>query len=439
MFWWLIPLLICITSVSTQQSCPSGSIRLRPALTDLSEKQFKEFTTGFRAAISQRFPSRIFPNKSLSIIEEIASLHNIYKDEIHNKPLFLPWHRFALFYLEERVRELDTSLREFVMPYWNWTIFSQSPWHDPVLSPLALGDTRHLNQSEGCLTQRIETTEGPIKYVNACCAYNRFIYFNNTNTSNYFYFGTDNIAIPTANSTCLRRAYIYGSRRNQTTFHTQSILDKTITTYTQFNNFSHTLETLHGIIHDFIGGDMSTMDSPHDLLFWAHHSMVDKIYSDWHLKYGYTGYVNNTKLWNTAIPFFNETVGESLLKIDACVSYVPSGVCFYSENRGVSGRKICPTSYLSSLLSLSNSSRSTRIADVAPNSLSRNWIKMNKFTDEDVRKTENVVREWYKDDERRVRRMRWKSSSGGRNWAEFAGWVFAMYMLRVVFSSDLIG
>jgi len=37
----------------------------------------------------------------------------------------------------------------------------------------------------------------------------------------------------------------------------------------------------HGIVHVRIGGDMSTMRSPNDPLFWLHHAQVDRLWAKW--------------------------------------------------------------------------------------------------------------------------------------------------------------
>jgi len=37
----------------------------------------------------------------------------------------------------------------------------------------------------------------------------------------------------------------------------------------------------HGAVHCFIGGHMCGDHSPHDPLFFVHHTMVDKIWDEW--------------------------------------------------------------------------------------------------------------------------------------------------------------
>merc|ERR1712179_110435 len=53
---------------------------------------------------------------------------------------------------------------------------------------------------------------------------------------------------------------------------------------TNYNLFRYQLENgpgLHGTIHGIVGGDMATMGSSNDPLFYVHHANVDKIWHDW--------------------------------------------------------------------------------------------------------------------------------------------------------------
>jgi hypothetical protein len=51
---------------------------------------------------------------------------------------------------------------------------------------------------------------------------------------------------------------------------------------TNFEVFSQSIEgTPHSTPHNMIGGDMATMVSPNDPIFWLHHCFIDKIWHDW--------------------------------------------------------------------------------------------------------------------------------------------------------------
>ncbi|KAJ2767415.1 hypothetical protein IWQ56_003343, partial [Coemansia nantahalensis] len=39
--------------------------------------------------------------------------------------------------------------------------------------------------------------------------------------------------------------------------------------------------SLHGVVHLSVGGNMNTMYSPTDAIFWPHHGNIDRLYSQW--------------------------------------------------------------------------------------------------------------------------------------------------------------
>ena len=44
---------------------------------------------------------------------------------IHQRPQFLPWHRWFILEYENLLREIDCRV---TVPYWDWSIRSQDPW-----------------------------------------------------------------------------------------------------------------------------------------------------------------------------------------------------------------------------------------------------------------------------------------------------------------------
>lgn len=54
----------------------------------------------------------------------LANIHRIYRQRIHNTPLFLPWHRQIVNALESALREVDPGLS---VPYWDWSRDASAP------------------------------------------------------------------------------------------------------------------------------------------------------------------------------------------------------------------------------------------------------------------------------------------------------------------------
>jgi len=48
-----------------------------------------------------------------------------------------------------------------------------------------------------------------------------------------------------------------------------------------YETFSEQMNGVHGVPHIFVGGQMQTMFSPSDPLFWSHHSNMDRIFAIW--------------------------------------------------------------------------------------------------------------------------------------------------------------
>jgi len=59
-------------------------------------------------------------------------------------------------------------------------------------------------------------------------------------------------------------------------------VNRLITSNGDYRSFSQKLEgNVHAGPHNLVGGVMSTMKSPADPLFWAHHTFVDRVWSQW--------------------------------------------------------------------------------------------------------------------------------------------------------------
>jgi tyrosinase len=74
-------------------------------------------------------------------------------------------------------------------------------------------------------------------------------------------------------------------------FHSTDVLNKIFSSAYTYEAFRRGIEyTPHGVVHNNVGGDMSTMLSPSEPIFWLHHSNVDKWWNDWQR-------TNKTRFW----------------------------------------------------------------------------------------------------------------------------------------------
>ena len=170
-----------------------------------------------------------------------ASIHNSWCP--HRNWYLLPWHREYLLALEQIIRSFPASqvpnAASFAMPYWNWTNNQRLP---PAFTartnsdgtPNALYDASRTLAATGSI---------PIEAVSAATM--RKIYLQTQFTS----FGS--AAILATDSQ--RKPAVMGMLE----------------------------ATPHNTVHNTIGGDMATMLSPRDPIFYVHHANVDRIWASW--------------------------------------------------------------------------------------------------------------------------------------------------------------
>lgn len=79
-----------------------------------------------------------------------------------------------------------------------------------------------------------------------------------------------------------------------------------------FNDFSLQLEQqLHNQVHGWVGGTMGVVaTAAYDPIFWAHHTMVDRLWALWQVKHASPGPTPQT--WGTQLRAVNMTIGDVL-------------------------------------------------------------------------------------------------------------------------------
>lgn len=160
--------------------------------------------------------------------------HNMHGNPRMHRPLvgaqrFLPWHRAYLFELEQKLRGWNPRL---YIPYWDWTVDRDIPDWLREFTPTVFidGIPRHVQRTPGL--------------------------------------DPDASTLP-------------------------NLADESIVLQQQtYTDFTDALEgwkqrkfnmqtDMHNRVHRWVGGIMSTMLSPTDILFWLHHANIDRIWSKW--------------------------------------------------------------------------------------------------------------------------------------------------------------
>jgi tyrosinase len=155
----------------------------------------------------------------------------------HGNWLFLPWHRIYLLYFERICRKLS-GMKDFALPYWNWSANPQVPaafWGD-ASDPLFFTPRVAIQTSIASATDVGPLVIGSI-----------------LDEPNFLQFASYAISATVAQQEASPDGY--GSLE----------------------------ETPHNYIHGFVGGTMGTFMSPLDPIFWLHHNMIERCWVDWNL------------------------------------------------------------------------------------------------------------------------------------------------------------
>ncbi len=79
----------------------------------------------------------------------------------------------------------------------------------------------------------------------------------------------------------------------------------------QFTDFNGALEQLHGRVHGWVGGHMGVIPfAAFDPVFWAHHTMCDRLWRVWQLRH--PGSLPPASILDEALPPFRMTVRQTL-------------------------------------------------------------------------------------------------------------------------------
>ncbi|KAI8912409.1 hypothetical protein EDD86DRAFT_181878, partial [Gorgonomyces haynaldii] len=166
----------------------------------------------------------------------------------HGVPAFLAWHRYFISGFEKALKSIEPSVS---LPFWDWTLDSQNPAQADIFLPQYLGGNGKLPNM--CVTDGIAANW----------------------TINY----------PTAPTrpgpACLKRCFSF------TGLYSPEAVAATLVGSADYNNLRNNIESGgHGAVHLQVGGnnncgDMGTMYSTNDPLFFLHHAMVDRIWWRW--------------------------------------------------------------------------------------------------------------------------------------------------------------
>jgi tyrosinase len=181
----------------------------------------------------------------------------------HHTPLFLPWHRAYLYFFERALQDLVPGV---TLPWWDWTA-------DHVQGiPANYAEAQASGQANPLYSSPIQPA------------------------------GRE----PGGSDHTIREP---GDPQAPPPPDPQAIED--ILNLAQFVDFQQQLENVHDGIHVWVGGTMSDIaTAAYDPLFWAHHTMIDRLWRLWQLRH--TGAGPPASLLGQALPPFAMTVTQTL-------------------------------------------------------------------------------------------------------------------------------
>ncbi|ORX93833.1 Di-copper centre-containing protein, partial [Basidiobolus meristosporus CBS 931.73] len=248
-----------------------SKITLRKEVRELTEKEWDDFVAAVRQLHSG--PSPTIYDRFVDIhLQNVASAHAI--------PAFFPWHRMFVKAFEQQLQIINPNV---AVPYWDWTLDSQAPEKSEIFFPQYFG-------SSG---ESLCIEDGPFS----------------------------GWMMNTPKPHCLRRKWNKGKQISA--FYPPELLSRILNEAKSYAEFRVAVEAApHGLVHVNIGsdgGDVSTMWSPNDPIFWIHHSFVDKIWADFQIAkpalagtYDGKDRSNRTVSKDDIIPPFNARVSDTL-------------------------------------------------------------------------------------------------------------------------------
>jgi tyrosinase len=182
----------------------------------------------------------------------------------HNSPLFLPWHRAYLYFFEKALQDRVPGV---TLPWWNWTMR-----HDEGM-PAAYTVARDPAGATNSLRS------SPIRAS-----------------------GRE----PGGRTSTNRTPGQPGAPPLPTLQEANDVL-----ALTDFLDFQTQVEDIHNAVHVWVGGTMGQITtSAYDPIFWAHHTMIDRIWRLWQLRHPGSG--PPASLRNRALAPFAMTVRDTL-------------------------------------------------------------------------------------------------------------------------------
>lgn len=238
--------LVLFSDANANGACQET--RVRREWRELSRDQQHRYLKAVRATQrrSDDKPSRY---------DLLAKMHGDAAMPLHVHPVFLPWHRAFIFWFENGLRKLDSSI---TLPFWDWSHDASEPQDAPVFgsSPLQFG-TNGVGE-EHCVKDGAFKDWHPLYPEEHCL---KRIYRNQVRRTGM---KPDQV------------------KRTISALVSSETMNMFLSKSNTFGEVAKAIElTPHGTVHNNLGGDMLSMYSPNDPVFFLHHTNIDRLWDAW--------------------------------------------------------------------------------------------------------------------------------------------------------------
>lgn len=211
-----------------------ATVKVRQSITQMSAAEVKRFRKAI-AAMLERPDNRGY--------QFFAGWHGIPLGICeHHNPLFLPWHRGYLYHFELALQEINPAV---TLPWWNWA--------DEAGVPAAFDDSRAEGKANILASAPVKPLGVPRR--------------PGWPTKTHRNPGSPIPGLAAAAPPPLSSFY------------------KWMMKATSYEEFWSRCAAVHDNVHIWVGGNGGQMADPtwaaYDPLFWAHHSMVDRVWRIW--------------------------------------------------------------------------------------------------------------------------------------------------------------
>ena len=295
------------TTTTTGATTSASGCEVRPEFRDESSAQLQKFISALRKM--QQVPAGGGP----SLYDKFVQLHLNESAVTHEFANFLPWHREFLLQFEQALQKLEPGV---VIPYWDAAVDAQNPETSSLWNGATFGGNGNPNVVAADGTPVVTTGQ----FNNA--VYQPFHHISLIDGSQV------NDAAP------LERQWRSASGAANTLgpFESAEQLNSLMTS-SSYDKFRQALDYgEHGLVHNGIGGDMLTMASPDDPVFWMFHAWIDYVWSQWQAispananAYGGLNADGSAAKLSDALPGFagGVTVGSVMSIHSLCYGYQP--------------------------------------------------------------------------------------------------------------------